>query len=118
VEQPVPEVVPDFSSLPAPVRVSAAGDVKVHPYLIAIQRKIEQNWKPYKEDPRMSVVVSFSIARDGNVSDIRIVTSSGDQVLDGNARSAVERSNPFGRVPPIFTGERLEITCTLRPTRR
>jgi len=118
VEVPVPEVVPDFSSLPSPVRIEAGGDVKVHPYLAAVRRKLEQNWQPYKEDSRLSVVISFSILRDGNVAEVRIVTSSGDSVLDGNARAAVERASPFGRVPPVFTSDKLEITCTLRPTRK
>jgi TonB family protein len=107
-----------LTALPAPVQVSAVGGVS-HPYLAGVQRKIEQNWRPTTENPRQSVVVRFTIQRDGTATNIAVATSSGDPVLDNQAVRAVTVSSPFGPWPPgIFTGNTLEILCTLRPTRR
>jgi protein TonB len=55
------------------------------------------------------VVVSFVIFRDGNVDDLRVVSSSGYGILDRCALDAVTRSCPF---PPPPT--RAEISLPIR----
>ena len=45
------------------------------------------------------VVVGFRLTRDGQVRDVRVVTSSGHILLDDNALAAVQRAAPFS--PPL-----------------
>lgn len=46
------------------------------------------------------VSVSFVICRDGRVEQVRIVQSTGFEVLDRNVIAAIKRSSPFP-VPPV-----------------
>ena len=46
------------------------------------------------------VVVSFTVLDDGQVEDIKVVKSSGFNVLDANAIKTIEKTAPFPR-PPV-----------------
>ncbi|MCL2219460.1 MAG: TonB C-terminal domain-containing protein [Chitinispirillia bacterium] len=118
VEEDLSELASLFSALPAPTTVSASGDFKFNPYLQAVQNKIQSNWQPPTENRNISVVVRFVIQRDGTATNISIATSSGNATLDNLGIRAVTISSPFGKLPPGFAGDRLDITVTLRPTRR
>ncbi|HMA65595.1 MAG TPA: energy transducer TonB [Chitinispirillaceae bacterium] len=48
-----------------------------------------------------TLLLSFVIALDGSVSDIRVLKSSGFDILDKNAVSTVKKSAPFPRPPCI-----------------
>ena len=58
------------------------------------------------------VEISFTITPDGNVSDLRIVTSSGFSVLDNEALAAIKRSAPFS--PPPRSAVLLFMPITFR----
>lgn len=44
------------------------------------------------------VVVAFRLTREGQAEDVRVVTSSGHDLLDGSAVAAVQKASPF--MPP------------------
>ncbi len=117
VEENLDELASLFSELPAPAQVSAPSEFKYPWYLNNVRSKIEMNWKPPTENRSVSVVVRFIIHADGSISDLRIETSSGNSTLDNLAMRAVTLAAPFGKLPPGFSGDELDINCTLRPTR-
>jgi len=108
-----------FDVPPAPsAQVSAPSDFKFHWYLNNVRNKIESNWRPPTEDRTLEVVVRFIINNDGSATDISVAKSSGNSTLDNVALRAVTVASPFGKLPPGFSGDKLEISCTLRPTRK
>ncbi len=123
VSKPVEEDVSELASLmnTLPVKateISAPGDFKYHWYLNAVRNKIESNWRPGTENRNISVVVSFEIHSDGSAHAIKVTSSSGDANIDNLGMRAVTISSPFGKLPPDFAGDRVEINFTLRPTRK
>jgi protein TonB len=58
-------------------------------YANIIRDNIARAWKPIKAPGVVSVVVTFTIQRNGSVSNVKIATSSGNQTLDFSAQRAV-----------------------------
>ncbi|HEX2956894.1 MAG TPA: TonB family protein [Chitinispirillaceae bacterium] len=107
-----------LEEIPAPARVSTEGDFKYPWYLINVQQKLEKNWNPSTENHQLKVQVSFTIDRSGMISEPRIVKSSGNSTLDNLALRAIKLSAPFPPLPPGFSEDKLELNCTLIPTRK
>ncbi|HEX3019194.1 MAG TPA: TonB family protein [Chitinispirillaceae bacterium] len=118
VEENVDELESILEELPAPARVSAVGDFKFHWYLNNVQQKLERYWNPPTENRQIKVVVHFIIFNDGNISEPSISRSSGSSTIDNIALRAVKLAAPFGRLPPGFSGDKLDLNCTLIPTRK
>jgi len=118
VEENLDDLAALFDAPPAPTQISAPSDFKFPWYVTAVRNKIESNWRPPTEDRKLEVVVSFTINSDGSAVGISVTKSSGNSTLDNLAIRAVTVSSPFGKLPPGFSGDKLEISCTLRPTRR
>ncbi len=118
VEENLDELASILEELPVPTRVSAVGDFKFHWYLNHVQQKLEMNWHPPTENHHIKVVVHFIIHKDGNISSPSIRQSSGSSTIDNIALRAVTLSAPFGKLPPGFSGDKLDLNCTLIPTRK
>jgi protein TonB len=58
------------------------------------------------------VVVTFTVHRDGSVSDPRIAQSSGVPSLDLSGLQAVERVNTFGPLPAGYSGNSVSVAYT------
>jgi len=87
-------------------------------YLNTITRKVEQNWKPPLQSGDVYVEVTFTIFRNGGISDVAVTRSSGSSGLDNMAARAVKLAAPFGELPVGYGESRLEITYKLRPSRQ
>ncbi len=116
-EENLDELASVLDEIPAPARVAAAGDFKYNWYLENIQQKLSRYWNPPSENRSLSVVVSFTIYSDGSVSEPAVSKGSGNSSLDNLALRAVKLAAPFGKLPPGFSGDKLELSCTLIPTR-
>lgn len=85
-------------------------------YVGVIKRVVAQNWYSQLADPKASmghsVVVTFTVHRDGSVSDPRIAQSSGVPSLDLSAIQAVERVTSFGPLPNGYTGSSVSVAYT------
>jgi TonB family protein len=83
-------------------------------YLQMISDKITANWFQALVDPGVGGVlqteVYFRIYRNGDISDVRINTSSGVEAFDLSARRAIEASKPFAALPNEYNGQYLGIT--------
>jgi protein TonB len=58
-------------------------------YANIIRDSIARNWNPMKVGSAVSVVVTFTIHRDGSVSGVTVTTRSGNPTLDFSAQRAV-----------------------------
>ncbi len=85
-------------------------------YVDIIKRTVSQNWYKQLADPNASmghsVVVTFTVHRDGSVTDPRIAQSSGVPSLDTSAIQAVERTNAFGPLPAGYAGSSVSVAYT------
>lgn len=127
-EEPKPDPQPQedlselqdlFEAQPAPARVaSVSSDFKYHWYLNAVQQKAERHWKPPAGRKGVKVVVSFTIFRDGSISEVKVAESSGSSVLDNLAVRAIRLAAPFGKLPPGFSGGSIGLNCTFQPVGR
>ena len=59
------------------------------------------------------VVIAFVVARDGQVSDLRVSKSSGSPALDARGIRAVQGAAPLPRMPPEITEETKTVTVPL-----
>jgi periplasmic protein TonB len=59
------------------------------------------------------VELSFTIAPDGQVHDLKILTSSGFPILDEQAMTAIRRSAPFRPPPPVVASLVMPVTFRL-----
>lgn len=91
-------------------------------YYDLIQLRIESN-KKYPEMAKAQRIegrttVSFTIALDGSISGLSIVTGSRDKSLDEAAVKAVEKASPFPRPPlKLFSGPiPIEVTVVFETT--
>jgi len=59
------------------------------------------------------VELAFTIAPDGQVHDLKILTSSGFPILDEQAMTAIRRSAPFRPAPPVVASLVMPVTFRL-----
>jgi len=82
-------------------------------YVEAVQRRVSSNWLESTVDPTIPwaprCVVSFQILRDGTITNVQIMTSSGNQSVDTSAIRAVQNSNPLDHLPPGYSGTYVDV---------
>lgn len=92
--------------------IDAAQDVDFGPYMAALQRKVKRNWiAPEAGNSRRSVLI-FSIARSGELLNLRVGKTSGSTSSDQSAMEAVRRAAPFANLPSAYKGDRIDIQFT------
>ena len=82
-------------------------------YANTLNALLRRNWlvpsarrpelKEYKAD------FSFTINRNGNITDIKVETPSGWPLLDKSIIDAIQRSNPVPPLPPSYMGSEIRI---------
>jgi protein TonB len=61
-----------------------------------------------------TVLIAFTLARDGTVLSVDIERSSGVPVIDQSVFEMMRRASPVPPVPPQYTGETLSIALPIR----
>ncbi len=83
------------------------------PYLQRIVQVVRQDWyiliPESAEMKKGKLAIEFAITKDGQVADMRLVTSSGDVALDRPAWGSITNSNPFPPLPTEFRGPYLAL---------
>ena len=74
-------------------------------YMRSLQRKVRPNLVLNNVSDTQKVKLSFNINKRGEVSDLKITKSSGNQKLDAAALAAIEKSSPFAPLPSWYKGE-------------
>lgn len=71
-----------------------------------LRERVSQKWSTNEVDSRLRssppCVVSFTIAKDGNVSNIKVIQSSGIYALDQSVQKAINDANPMPPLPAGF----------------
>ncbi len=95
-------VVSTQGSQPEQKRPQASPDTKsvdFGPYMADLQRRIKRVWFPPKADRSKRVKVVFKVYKDGRVSHLKVLKSSGVAKADVAALKAVEKAAPFWDLP-------------------
>ena len=69
------------------------------PYMMSVQRKLAKAWHPARGAERLVPKLRFKIHKNGTVSHIEILKSTGNSAVDKAAIKAVESAAPFSRLP-------------------
>jgi periplasmic protein TonB len=77
-------------------------------YLAAVQRKVNERWDD-KAQPGRQPVVTFVIARDGQVSRVVVKDSSGNSYYDRAAMRAIADAAPFPALPAEYAASELTV---------
>jgi protein TonB len=88
-------------------------------YLAGVQRKIWLDWtRQIKSNFTQQITVAFTILSDGSLEDgsVRILQSSGIQLLDNAAQRAVFSAAPFAAFPKTYGTNRITIQALFQPT--
>lgn len=75
-------------------------DSSIQQYMDNMQHTVKANWKPKAntENP-IKVVLKYRIYKNGEISNIEVLKSSGDKELDNTAIEAVKKSSPLAELP-------------------
>jgi periplasmic protein TonB len=86
-------------------------------YLQNIVRQVALCFEPPRGTDRMRADVSFQVRRDGSVSDVRMVSPSGNYRFDNEAKGAIECAQvKFGALPAGFRDDVLPIVFSFDPS--
>jgi TonB family protein len=88
--------------------------VDFRPYLIKILAAVRRNWwavmpEAARYGRRGRVGIQFSIARNGTVPKLVIVSASGTDALDRAAVAGISASNPFPPLPLEYKGDQVRL---------
>jgi len=89
-----------------------SNDPNLGPYLQHIRERILKVWRyPKNAQPGLhgKVALLFTVERDGSVSKMKIMSSSGYLVLDEGVLEAMKRAVPFYPIPPNIKLKHLPI---------
>jgi periplasmic protein TonB len=82
-------------------------------YVEAVQRRISGNWLQSTVDPSVAyaprVVVTFTILRDGTITNVQITQSSNNYSVDSSALRAIHSSSPLDRLPGAYSGSSVNV---------
>jgi len=111
-EEPIPEnkETEDFISLDTK-------DKRYLTYTTLIKEKILRNWQ-YPAEAKENLMegkvqLLFSIAKNGQLLDIKILNSSGYPILDQEGLRAIQATAPFTPFPDQISVSKLHVTATL-----
>jgi periplasmic protein TonB len=84
-------------------------------YVEAVQRRVGMNWQNAAAtvDPSVSfapaATLTFTILRDGTITNVQVTQSSGNQSVDMAAIRAVESSSPVDHLPDGYSGSSVNV---------
>jgi TonB family protein len=86
------------------------------PYMRRVHDTVQMHWDPLIPESAMPpvmkkgvVIIEFTISKDGKISGMKLVSSSGDVALDNAAWGALTYATPLPNLPRQFTGDFLQI---------
>ena len=107
---------PNFSTA-EPTILSDTRGYDFGPYLNQVVNRVRHNW--YSLMPPIAqlgqkgrVVIIFRITESGGIQNLHVAAGSGARALDNAAYAAITASNPFGKLPPEFSGDHIDLQFT------
>ena len=91
-------------------------EVKYVSYFSRIKQQIQRVWvypsQGIKRTLSGELTLKFEISKDGNLLSLRLINSSGSNILDANAVRAVRGAAPYYPFPKTITKKKLSILAT------
>ena len=82
-------------------------------YVASVRNRISSNWLLSKISPSIlrapRLYMTFTILRDGSITNVEITQSSGLPEVDRSALRAVLASNSLPALPPDYPGNRVKV---------
>lgn len=82
-------------------------------YVTAVTNRVSSNWQQFTIDRSLTfaprAVISFDILRDGAVTNVQILQSSGNRSVDDSGVRAIQGSNPMQRLPNEYSGNKVSV---------
>jgi len=82
-------------------------------YVEAVQRRISGNWLQSTVDPSVAyaprVIITFTILRDGTITNVQITQSSNNYSVDNSGLRAIQSSSPLDRLPGAYSGSSVNV---------
>jgi len=82
------------------------------PYMQYVEHKIKSSWTSPVEKVSKQIVTKITIAKNGELLDIKIIKSSDNKHVDESAISAIRKSAPFKPLPKKYKGDSIPIEFT------
>ena len=90
-------------------------------YASVLRDAVARKWNTSDVDPRVRsappVVVTFTILRNGQVKNVRVIQRSGMPLLDSSAERAIYDAAPFPPLPAEYEGSEANIEFTFQLSR-
>ena len=91
-------------------------------YVALMKTQISQHWNraDVTAGPGQKCLVSFTLARNGTVTNLQVKQASGSYLLDTSAKRAILDSNPLPALPRDYSGDSVpvELWFELKPGSR
>ena len=92
-----------------PKTTNALKDVDLSQYFAEIQRRVEHNWNPSQAVEEYTTELAFDIEKNGQITGLKVIKSSGSAKVDRESLSAVQNSAPFAPLPASYPMAALEV---------
>lgn len=84
-------------------------------YITQVRNSLWSEWESRRPvGVTLGTLVSFAIARDGKIKNLKIEKSSGDDSFDFAAKSAVINAGPFPPLPMLYDKDELTVTVEFK----
>ncbi len=84
-------------------------------YITQVRNSLWSEWEKRRPvGSELATLVSFAIARDGKIKNLRVERTSGDDSYDFAATSAVINAGPFAPLPMLFEKDELTVTVEFK----
>ena len=84
-------------------------------YITQVRNSLWIEWEKRRPAGNtLSAMVSFAIARDGKIKDLKVERKSGDDTFDFAASSAVINAGPFAPLPMYYEKDELTVTVEFK----
>jgi TonB family protein len=82
-------------------------------YVDAVRNRISSNWLQSTVDPTVRwaprASFSFTVLRDGTVTNVQMLQSSGNRSVDNSALRAIQSSSPMSPLPSNYSGSSVTV---------
>lgn len=85
-------------------------DDSIQQYMNNMQHTVKANWNPKTNSENSTrVVLKYRIHKNGEISNIEVLKSSGDKKMDETAIEAVRKSSPLAELPDAIKENHVDV---------
>jgi TonB family protein len=79
------------------------------PYMKQLQKDIKKNWEPPKYSKTIKLVTFFTIDKNGELLDLKLIRPSDNEKLNQSTLKAIEKTAPFAPLPEEYEKNTISI---------